>query len=479
MKSRNSTVFAILALMTLGIHAAPLSFNLDEDLQEEAAPAPAEQKPQPAPPAVPETGTETKAKTGTDTGPDTNEPVMLNQIVAVVNDDIIVMSELDEAMAQVTKQLEEKQTALPARAVLEKQVLEKLIMERLQLQLAERSGITIDDTTLNNRMRDLARENGVTLTQFRDVLENEGYDYGKFREELRQQLVISRLRQQMIGGQTKVSDQEVDNLLENLEAAQQGDVQYHLAHILIAVPDGAGPEEIQAAEARAQQLVDKLRAGADFSEIAIAESDATTALEGGDIGWRSMAQMPTLFVEPLKGMQTGDISAPIRSPGGFHIIKLVEQRGGERHIIQQTHARHILLKPDAIHSDEAVKIHIEQIEIRIRGGEDFASLARANSQDTLSAAKGGDLGWVSPGDLVPEFEEVMDALEPGQISEPFETQFGWHIVQVLERREHDSTEEYKRSKARQLIRSRKTDEQTFLWLRRLRDESYVEYRLES
>jgi peptidyl-prolyl cis-trans isomerase SurA len=458
-----------LALLFQGAQAAPLSFKVDQAQQ------PAGDATQPAPP--PEQGLVLDPPAAIQ--PVYAEPVVLNQIVAVVNEDIILQSELDEARLEVIAQLQKKETDLPPPAVLKKQVLEKLIVERLQLQLAEQSGVNIDDATLNDRMRELARKNGITLTEFREVLENEGYDYGKFRENLRKQLVINRLRQQVISGRTKVSDQEVDNLLANLDTAQQSDTQYHLTHILIAVPEGATPEQIQAAEKSTTQLVESLRAGADFTQTAIAESDGTTALQGGDIGWRNMGQMPTLFVEPLKDMQVGDISDPIRSPGGFHIIKLVEKRGEERHMTKQTHVRHILLKPDALHTKEEIRARIEQIELRIRGGEDFASLARSNSQDTLSAAKGGDLGWVSPGDLVPEFEEMMNNLEPGQVSYPIETQFGWHIIEVLGRREYDSTEEYKRSRARQLIRERKTDEQTFLWLRRLRDESYVEYRLDT
>ncbi|NNG11969.1 MAG: molecular chaperone SurA [Halobacteria archaeon] len=406
-------------------------------------------------------------------------PRLLNRIVAVVNDDIITHSELDSEMVSISAELQKKDTQLPPRAILEKQVLERLIVERLQLQLAENSGIRIDDTTLNSKLQEVAMANGLTLTQFRDVLERDGYDYAGFREDLRQELVINQLRQQMVGSRLKVSDQEVENLLANLEASDQGNAQYHLAHILIAVPEAASPAQIQAAQQRAERVLASLTGGADFSRTAIAESDGQTALDGGDIGWRSLGQMPTLFVEPLKSLQPGQVSEPIRSPSGFHIIKLIEQRGGERYVVNQTRVRHILLKPDTLHSDEETRVRLEQLEQRLRGGEDFATLAKSNSQDTLSAAKGGDLGWVNPGDLVPAFEETMDRLPPGQLSQPFKSQFGWHILEVLERREHDSTEEYKRSRARQLIRSRKSDEQLLLWLRRLRDESYVEYRLES
>jgi len=412
--------------------------------------------------------------TGTPAG-----PVMLNRVVAIVNEDIIVSSELQQSISQVTRQLQAKQTELPPRAVLEKQVLERLIMEHLQLQLAERNGIRIDDTMLNNKLRELARENNMTLGEFRDILERDGFSYNEFRDDLRREMTIKQLRQQMVGSRLKVSDQEIDNLLASLRSLDEDNVQYHLAHILIAVPEAAGPDEIEAAQRRAEGVLANLKNGADFSQTAISVSDGTTALDGGDIGWRSIGQMPTLFVEPLEGMRPGDISELLRSPGGFHIIKLVEQRGGERTIVRQTQVRHILLKADALHTDEENRIRIEQLEQRIRGGDDFASLARSNSQDTLSAARGGDLGWVSPGELVPPFEEAMDALSPGEVSDPVKTRFGWHLIQVMDRRDYDSTEEFKRSKARQMIRARKADEETFLWLRRLRDESYVEYRLES
>ena len=404
---------------------------------------------------------------------------VLNQIVAVVNDDVILRSELDSAVKEVSAQLKAKDTPLPSKPVLEKQVLEKLILERLQLQLAESNGIKIDDITLNNKMQEIAKENGVSLTDFRAVLEREGFNYADFRENIRHQLAIAQLRQQMVGNRISISDQEVDNLLASLKASQLGNIQYHLAHILIATPEAASEEQIQKALQRADKIVAKLRAGADFTQTAIAESDAPTALEGGDLGWRSAGQLPSLFVDPVKEMHPGDIHDPIRSPSGFHIIKLIAQRGDERHIVKQTHVRHILLKTDAVHTNEAVKARMDQLEIRLRGGEDFATLAKSNSQDTLSAAKGGDLGWVNPGDLVPKFEEVMNSTPTGQISQPFKTEFGWHILQVLGRREHDSTEEFNRSRARQLLRRRKGDEELFLWLRRLRDEAYVEYRLDT
>jgi len=461
---------ALLALSAASAFAEPIDF---EDFDIGVGPSSGD-----AALFKPGTGEPVTGQTRQETAPPAG-PLMLNRVVAIVNEDIIVSSELQQSMGQVMRQLEAKETELPPRGVLEKQVLERLIMEHLQLQLAERNGIRIDDSMLNNKLQELARENNMTLSEFRDILQRDGFSYSDFRDDLRKEMTIKQLRQQMVGSRLKVSDQEIDNLLVSLKSLDEDNVEYHLAHILIAVPEAASPDEIDAAQLRAEEVLASLQNGADFSQTAIATSDGTTALDGGDIGWRGIGQMPTLFVDPLESMRPGDISSLLRSPGGFHIIKLVEQRGGERAIVRQTHARHILLKEDAIHSDAENLIRLEQLEQRIRGGDDFASLARSNSQDTLSAARGGDLGWVSPGELVPPFEEAMDALQPGEVSAPVKTQFGWHLIQVLDRRDYDSTEEFKRSRARQMIRARKADEETFLWLRRLRDESYVEYRLES
>jgi len=402
----------------------------------------------------------------------------LNRVVAIANNDVILSSELDESINQVIRQLSEKGTPIPEHAILVKQVLERLVVDSLQLQVAADNGISISDSMLNTEIQDLARENGVSLSEFRDILERDGYDYSQFRENLRKQLIIQQIRRQMVASRIKVTDQEIDNLLARLKASGQGDIEYHLSHILIAIPEAASPEEIQATEQRANNILTRLRNGEDFAEIAIAESDGQTALEGGDIGWRSLGQVPGLFVDTVETMQVGDISNLIRSSGGFHIIKLLGKRGDERHLVEQTRARHILLKPDAVNTDEEVKLRIQQLEIRLLGGEDFATLARAHSQDTLSAARGGDLGWINKGETVPAFEEVLEKLEPGKISKPVKTRFGWHIVEVQERRMHDSTEDFERSKVRELIRTRKYDEELFLWLRRLRDESYVEYRIE-
>ena len=402
----------------------------------------------------------------------------VNRIVAVVNDDIILSSELDNATRAIEKQLQEKGTPLPDQAVLDKEVLDKLIMESLQLQLAATNGITIDDSQLNAEIKELAENNGVSMTEFRNILERDGYSYQDFREDLRKQLTILQVRRMMVASTIKVNDQEIDNLLATLKSSGQGGVEYHLGHILIAIPEAASPGEIQATEARAENTLQRLRGGADFAEVALVTSDSQTALEGGDLGWRSLGQLPSMFLDTVKSMQVGDISDLIRSSGSFHIIKLLGKRGDERHFVEQTRARHILIKTDEVNTDEDVQTRIRQLELRLRSGEDFATLALANSQDTLSAAKGGDLGWVNQGDTVPEFEEAMNSLAPGEISKPVKSEFGWHLIQVQERRTHDSTEEYERTKVRDLIRAKKYEEELFLWLRRLRDESYVEYRID-
>jgi peptidyl-prolyl cis-trans isomerase SurA len=420
-----------------------------------------------------------QAETGDTPGtPDNSQRYALARIVAIINDGIVVSSELESAVATVSAQLQEKGIPLPSRNVLIKQVLERLVVEKLQLQIAEMNGMSVDDSTLNSEVQQIARKNKLSLSEFREVLERDNFSYLAFREDLRKQLLIQKLRRQMVGSRIKVSEQEIDNLLATLKASGAGNVEYHLAHILVAIPEAPSPEDIQAAEQRAQNMLDRLQNNMDFSELAIAESDGQTALEGGDIGKRSLGQMPELFIEPLKSLQVGDISGLIRSPGGFHIIKLMDKYGDERHIMRQTRVRHILLRADELHTDEENRARIEQLEIRLHGGEDFASLARSNSQDTLSAAKGGDLGWLGPGESVPAFEAAMDKLNPGELSKPVKSRFGWHLIKVDEYRELDNTEKFERNRVRNVIRSRKYDDELFLWLRRLRDEAYVEYRVD-
>jgi peptidyl-prolyl cis-trans isomerase SurA len=402
----------------------------------------------------------------------------LNRILAVVNDDVVLASELETKLKIVREQLSGQMEQLPPEDVLRQQVLERIIVDKLQLQLAERNNIQVDDETLNSNLRNIAAQNGVELDEFRATLEREGLDFAAFREEIRNQIILARLHQQTVGSRITVTEQEIDTLLANEQAWGGSEKEYRLGHILIAVPEGATPEQLRAAQQKAEEIVADLRGGADFAATAVSVSAGQTALEGGDLGWRKAGQLPTLLAETVHTMQPGAISDPIRAGGGFHIVKLQELRGGGRHVITQTHVRHILLSADELLPEHEVVTRLEQLRERIVGGEDFSTLARSHSKDKVSASKGGDLGWTNPGDLVPQFEEAMNALAINQVSYPIETRFGWHIIQVLERREYDSTDEFKRNQVRELIRKRKTDEELALWLRRLRDEAYVEYRTE-
>lgn len=402
----------------------------------------------------------------------------LNRIVAVVNDGVVLQSQLDRRTDQIRQQLREQDTRLPPLDVLRKQVLERLILEEIQMQLAESMSIRVEDELVNANLRQMAEANDMDLTRFRAVLEAEGYSFSEFRDEVRRQLIMARLHAQQVENRVQVSEQEIENLLTSLEHGADNR-EYLLSHILVALPEAASPQQIQEAQARTEAILERLRAGEDFRQLAVAESDGQQALEGGSLGWRQAGQLPSLFADVARNLSRGEVSEPIRSPSGFHIVRMDDLRGGdERHVITQTHARHILLRPDELQTVADVENRLRQLSRRIEGGDNFDTLARAHSQDGVSAARGGDLGWSNPGDLVPEFEEVMNTLAPGQVSAPFESRFGWHIVQVLDRREHDSTEEFRRAQAREQVRQRKIQEESALWLRRLRDESYVEVRLE-
>lgn len=401
-----------------------------------------------------------------------------DRIVAVVNDDVIVESELERTMRSVVSQLRERGTRLPPPPVLERQVLERLVLERLQLQLAERTGVAVEDSVLNEAVRSIAERNGLTVGQFREVLERDGFDFAAFREDIREKLTLEQLRRRQVDNRITVSDREIETFMATLARQSGVEGEYRLGHILVAVPEAAAPDQVEAARERAGEILADLEAGADFAETAVAASDGQQALEGGDLGWRPGTELPTLFADVVPRLERGELSEVLRSPSGFHIVKLLDVRYGDQHIVRQTHARHILVRPDELTSAAEARQRLRQLRERIQGGENFAELARAHSQDRGSAVRGGDLGWVSPGDVVPEFEEVMNGLPEGAVSRPFRSPFGWHIVQVLDRRDHDSTSEVQRARAREILRERKLDEEVEAWLRRLRDEAYIEYRLQ-
>lgn len=406
------------------------------------------------------------------------EVTELNRVVAVVNDDVITSVELAERTRSIVRQLEKQGTALPPQGLLARQVLERLIIERIQLKLAADAGIRVEEEAINQVINNIAAENRLTFDQFRKVLQEDGIAFSDYRDSIRDEMMIARLRARQVQNRVTVSPQEVDNYLESANARALIGIEYRLSHILIALPEAPTPSQLQEARAEAEKVLAELRLGADFRQMAIAHSDSQQALEGGDLGWRKGGQLPSLFAEAVGGMKEGDLSPIIRSPSGFHILRLAGVRGEEKHLIHQIHARHILISPNEITSEFDAKTRLARLRERIVAGENFADLARANSDDKGSASNGGDLGWASPGQMVPEFEQAMKETPLGTVSEPFRTQYGWHIVQPLERRDYDNTEEYRRSRAQEALRQRKIEEETENWLRQIRDEAYVEYKAE-
>jgi peptidyl-prolyl cis-trans isomerase SurA len=405
----------------------------------------------------------------------TIEPI--DRIVAVVNDDVITETELEERVNTIIQQLKQQRRPMPPSDILRNQVLERLIVERAQLQEAKTLGIQVDEDTLNQTLRRIASDNSMSLTDFRGVLERDGYDFTQFREDIRRELVIRRLQDRQVNQRVTVSQQDVDQFLASQDASSDRTTEYRIAQILVAVPEAAAPAEVDKARARVHEILDKLKAGDDFSALAVAYSDGQQALDGGDMGWRRAVELPTLFAGVVPQLETGQVSDIVRGPSGFHLVKLVDKRGEQRHTVGQTHARHILIPVDKLTSDAAAKDKLQALRTRVLAGQEFGPLAKQYSSDKISASQGGDLGWVQDKDLVPEFVEAMSALQPGEISQPFQSRFGWHIVQVLARRTVDDTETFLRDQAQQALRQRRIEEETELWLRRLRDEAYVEMRL--
>ena len=404
-----------------------------------------------------------------------SEPI--DQIVAVVNDDIVLATELTGEIRKVAAQMS-AQGALPPQHVLARQVLEKLIIQRLQLEQAERNGIRIADESLNRAVHAIARQNRLSLAQLRATLEADGLDYAGFREQIREQMAVRQLRQRQVNNRVNVTDQEVDRFLQTQTDRDQDNIEYRLRHILIALPRAATPAQVGEAKKKADALTQSLRTGEDFAAAAIEHSDGQQALSGGDLGWRAAARVPSLFTELVATLNPGDISDPIRSASGYHILQLADRRaGGERHIVTQYRARHILIKPTAVLGAAQVKQRLDRIKTRLENGEDFGELAKAHSEDTGSALNGGELDWAVADSYVPRFAQTLTKAAPGAVSQPFESAYGWHILQVLETRTVDQTDEVIRDQARKELTKQKVEEETNLWLRRLRDEAYVELRV--
>ena len=404
---------------------------------------------------------------------------LLDRVMAVVNSEVLTKLDLDDQVRVATQQLKRQGTPLPDPDVLQRQLLERMITARILVQKARETGLRVDDTQLQRAIERIAEENKLSLDQFREVMDTDGINFSRFREEIRNEILISRLKEREVDNRIVITDAEIDAYLRN-QAAQGGtDDEFSVAHILVLVPEGASPEQIQTKRAIADRALSQLQGGTDFRQVSASISDAQNALDGGLLGWRTTARLPEIFVEAVRAMRVGDVSPILRSANGFHILKLMDKRGNDTPVIvKQTHARHILIRLNEVVSEADARQRLAGLRERaVLGKVDFGELARQHSEDA-SAARGGDLGWLTSGATVPDFERAMDGLKPGEISEPVQTQFGWHLIQVLERRDEDMSRERQRLVARQAIRQRKADEAYQEWIRLERDKAYVEYRLD-
>ncbi|AIL59677.1 parvulin-like peptidyl-prolyl isomerase [Pseudomonas alkylphenolica] len=401
----------------------------------------------------------------------------LDSVVAIVDNDVVMKSQLDSRVREVQQTIAKRGGSVPPASVLDQQVLERLIVENLQLQIGDRSGIRITDEELNQAIGTIAQRNGMNLEQFRAALARDGLSYDDAREQVRREMIISRVRQRRVAERIQVSEQEVKNFLASDMGKMQLSEEFRLANILIPTPERADSTAIQAAAKQAEQVYLQLKQGADFAQLAIARSASESALEGGEMGWRKAAQLPPPFDRMLSAMSVGDVTEPVRTPGGFIILKLQEKRGGQTMVRDEVHVRHILIKPSEIRSEAATKALAEKLYERIQNGEDFAQLAKSYSEDPGSALNGGDLNWIDPNALVPEFREEMATAQQGQVTKPFKTQYGWHVLEVIGRRATDSTEQAREQQAMNVLRNRKYDEELQTWLRQIRDEAYVEIKL--
>jgi peptidyl-prolyl cis-trans isomerase SurA len=399
----------------------------------------------------------------------------LDRIVAVVNEDVITLSELNRRTQQIIQQLKESNTQMPQHSQLQKQLLERMITETVQLDLARSNNINLSEDELNQVMTKLAQDNKLDLTQFRLALINQGLNYEEFREQIRQEVLINRIKVKQVDNRVSVTASEVENYLKS-SAALDKDSEYHLLHILIALPEAASPELTREKLQQAESLLQQLNGGADFAKMAVSFSDGQQALKGGDLGWRKASYLPTLFSDEVMKMSPGQLSPILRSSSGFHILKLADIRG-DKQVVQQVKARHILLSNNSGKSDQELQQRLNNLLERIKQGEDFAALAKANSDDSGSAAKGGELGWADPENYVSSFREMLASLDVNQISKPFQSKFGWHVVQLQALRDHDNSKEVRYNKAYQALTQRKIEEEHQVWLRRLRDEAFVDIRL--
>ena len=396
----------------------------------------------------------------------------IDSIAAIVDDEVIMQSELKERISILKKQSQKMR--LPPDDVLFQQVLDRLISESIQMQMAERSGMRVSDQQLNQTIENIARQNGMSLKKFKKALEKDGVEYSQAREQIRRERLLSEVQRYRVGDKIQISEQDIDAFLNSARGKTATGEEYKLGHILIQLPTQASRDQINKAEKKAKTLVKKIRNGADFSQTAVANSEGRNALKGGDLGWRKEAELPSLFANVVPDLNKGQVSDPIRSASGFHLIQLTDKRGGTTKLVQQTRARHILIRENEIRDDAQSKALIEKLYKRAKKGEDFAKLAKEFSDDPGSKVSGGDLNWVNDGDMVPAFEKVMKKTKKGQISKPFKSRFGWHILQVTDFRNKDMGQEVQRNQARQLLYTRRFEEELPIWLRQIRTEAYVE-----
>ena len=407
-----------------------------------------------------------------------NESQPVDRIVAVVNDEVITLHELNARLDFAVAQLQKQGTPLPPRDELERQMLDRLIMDKVQLQHARDSGMRIDDSQLEQALQRIAANNKMSLAKFRDALQKDGIAFAKFREDIREEMTIARVREREVNDKIVISEGEIDNYLSGDSTAGNSAEEYEVAHILLRAPESASPEQIQKLKVKAEQVYERAKQGDDFAQLAATYSDAPDALKGGGLGARPLNRLPALFAEVVVKLKDGEVGPLLRSPNGFHLVKLVAKRGGAAlPPVEQTHVRHILIKVNEVVSETEARHKLEGLYDRIKHGEKFEELAKLYSQDG-SASKGGDLGWIYPGDTVPDFERAMNALKPGELSQPIQSPFGFHLIEVLERRVQDVSADRQRAAARQILRERKMDEAYQDWLRQIRDRAYIELRLE-
>jgi peptidyl-prolyl cis-trans isomerase SurA len=404
--------------------------------------------------------------------------VLLDRVAAVVNDGIVLRSDVEDQLQLVSQRIQQAGQQLPPRNVLRQQVLERLVLQELQMQRADRLGIRVTDEAVNQTLADVAGRNNIKFSDLPAALESQGIDYRDYRDEVRREMTMQALRQRDVLARVYVSPREVDQCIAKRKASPNADNEFNLAHILVAIPSTADERQVAERTSRAQAIYERAKQNEDFGQLAITYSDSGTALEGGALGWRKASQLPSFVADIIPGMQAGEVTEPIRTPSGLHIFKVLEVRGGQAPaLVSQVHARHILMKPNEVEDDETVRQKLTQIRNRVLAGESFEAIASVTSEDAGSAAQGGDLGWAGRGTFVPEFEQQIDALEENEISQPFKSPFGWHIVQLLGRRTYDASGDLTRNRCVAQLREARADEETEIWLRRLRDEAFVEYRM--